>query len=468
MTKKRIVLGVFEAGSPQVGGTISWSHERSQNGDYRDIDYWIGMAKMLDDADFDFLFFAGGSFGYASRKGELSDVLVRAGMSFGIDGAYLIPALAVHTERLGFVVTTTTGADHPLHTVRKYSTLDHVTRGRIGWNIVTGASQNTMAAMLGHAAMVPHDERYRAADEYVDVAFKFWEGGNDDDVIVQDRATGVFADPAKVHPVAHDGTYYRSHGYHTLPPSPQRSPLLFQAGTSPAGRACAARNAECVFVQGSTVEKTAADIVDIRARAAQRGRDPEGIKVLAGVTIVVAETSAEATRLRREFDEMQTDELAAHYYAGNTGVDLLEYDLDRPFADQFVADGLAGQMGTSNIERFLRRPDGTAPTPREILDDLKGKGTRGFAITGDPVEVADAIEELLDATDLDGIMLEAVFNTASMADFIRLVQPELRRRGRLAPAPQGVTFRERMLGAGPFIDDRHHAAEFRRSVAVGG
>ncbi len=453
-----MILGVFEAGTQQIGGTTSWAHPRSQNGDFRDIEYWIDMAKMLDDAGFDLLFFAGGSFGYASLKGELSDVLVRAGMMFSLDGAYLIPALAAATERLGFVVTTTTGSDHPLHTVRKYSTLDHVTKGRIGWNIVTGASQNTMSKMLGQSEMVPHDKRYEAAAEYVEVALKFWEGGNDDDAVVLDREGGVFADPDKIHLVEHEGEYYRSRGYHTQPPSPQRSPVLFQAGTSEAGRAFAARHAEGVFIQGTTYEQTAASVADIRRRAAELGRDPHDIKLIVGVTIVTAATSEEAHRLRAEFEQLQTDELAAHYYSGNTGLNLMEFDPDLPLKQQLPDDGLAGQMGVSNIERFYSRPDGSAPTVREILDDLKGRGTRGFAITGDPVEVADELERMMDATDLDGFMLEAVFNTASMRDVIDLVLPELRRRGRLDPAPEGGTLRERLLGRGPHLAPEHPAS----------
>jgi FMN-dependent oxidoreductase (nitrilotriacetate monooxygenase family) len=456
-----MILGVFEAGTQQIGGTTSWAHPRSQNGDYRDIEYWIGMAKMLDEAGFDILFFAGGSFGYASLKGELSEVLVRAGMMFSLDGSYLIPALAAATKNLGFVVTTTTGSDHPLHTVRKYSTLDHVTKGRIGWNIVTGASQNTMSKMLGQSEMVPHDKRYEAAAEYVELALKFWEGGNDDDVVVLDRETGVFADPEKVHLIEHEGDFYRSYGYHNQPPSPQRSPVLFQAGTSAVGRAFAAEHAEAVFVQGTTYEQTASNVADIRRRAAENGRDPADLKLIVGVTIITAATSAEAHRLRREFEELQTDDLAAHYYSGNTGLNLLEFDFDRPLRDQLPDDGLAGQMGVSNIERFYSRPDGTSPTVREILDDLKGKGTRGFAITGDPVEVADELERMMDATDLDGFMLEAVFNTASMRDVIDLVLPELRRRGRLDPAPSGDTLRERLIGHGPHIAPEHYAAGLR-------
>jgi len=461
VTRKRIITGVFEAGTQQIGGTTSWAHPRSQNGDFRDVDYWVDMARMLEEGGVDFLFFAGGSFGYASHQGELSDTLVKAGMMFGIDGGYIIPAMAAATRRLGFVVTTSTGADHPLYTVRKYSALDHLSRGRIGWNIVTGASQNTMAKMLGHAEMVPHDKRYEAADEYVELAVKYWEGGNEDDVIVLDVENNVFADPAKIHKVVHEGRYYRSEGYNTAPPSPQRTPVLFQAGTSAAGRALAAKHAEAVFVQGTSYEQTAANVADIRRRAAENGRDPQDIKLIVGVTIIVAPTSEEAHRLRAEFEALQSDELAAHYYSGNTGVNLLDYDFDRPLREQLPDDGLALQMGVSNIERFFTRPDGTEPTVREILDDLKGKGTRGFAITGDPVEVVDELERMIEVTDLDGFMLEAVFNKASMEDFVELVMPELRRRGRLEPEPEGSTLRERLLGKGPHIAPEHYAASLR-------
>jgi long-chain alkane monooxygenase len=458
---KRIGLGVFEAGSPQIGGTVTWSHPRSRGTEFRNIHYWMEMAKLLDDADFDFLFFAGGSFGYSTFKGELSTALVRGGFNFGIDGAYIIPALAAVTEKLGFVVTSTTGADHPMHTVRKFATLDAVTNGRIGWNIVTGASQNVMSEVLGMTEMVPHAERYAAADEYVDLALEYWEGGNEDDVMPMDAETGVFADASKMHKIVHDGTYYRSTGYHTQPPTPQRTPLLFQAGTSDPGRALAARQAEGVFVQGTTHERTAEAVADIRAKAAANGRDPQSIKVFVGVTLITGKDDEEAAQRRREFEEMQDDEVTAHYYSGNTGVDLSALDPTKTLLEQDYGYEKAGQMGKSNIERFLGGNGRPAPTVREILDELRPRGTRGFAITGGPESAADQIEALIEATDLDGIMIEAVFDIASMQDFIEHVQPVLRARGRLDPAPTGETFRERMLGAGPHLADTHHAAAYR-------
>jgi len=454
---KRIGFGVFEVGGPQVGGTVSWNHPRSRGVEWRSLDHWVEMAKLLDDADFDFLFFAGGPFTYPAVNGELSPELVKHGIGAGIDATYFVPSMAAATRRLGFVLTSVTGADHPLFTVRKFQTLDALTGGRIGWNVVTGSSQDTHAAMMGHREMVAHDTRYEMAQEYVELALKYWEGSWEDGGLVLDAEKGVFADPAKLHKVVHEGEHYRSAGWTVSPPGPQGSPVLFQAGTSEAGREFAARYAECVFVQGTTIEHTARNVADIRARAAAHGRDPQALKLFVGVTTITAATSEEAHRQRAEFDALQTDEFAAAYYAGNTGVDLLSLDPDGTIDQVFAQEGSrAGQMGVSNIERFLG-PD--APTVRQILDQLKGRGTRGFPITGSGEEVATAIEDLIDATDLDGVMIEPVFDLASLEDVVEFVLPHLRARGRYG-APAGETLREQMQGT-RHLPSTHPGAAFR-------
>src|SRR4051794_38609371 len=426
---------------PQVGGTYSWAHPHSESIDFLDPQHWIRVAKILEDAGFDFLFFAGG-YGYPIIDGDLSDVAVAKGINFGgADPDYLIPVLAQHTERLGFVVTQSTGLDHPVQLARRFSTLDHLTGGRIGWNIVTGASQNAVAEVFGHDRMVPHDTRYDMAREYVELAARFWETAWDDDALVADAETGVFARRDGVHRVVYEGEHYRSRGYYSAPPSPQRTPVLFQAGTSPTGRAFAAGNAECVFVQGTPPARTAAAVADIRARAAEAGRDPRLIRLMAGLTVFVGETEEAALRLAAEFDAMQTDEIVASLYAGNTGIDLLALDPDRTLHQVLDAGGPVGQMGTSNIERFL---GDNAPTVREILDQLRGLGTRGFRIVGNGTQVADQIEQLAAETDLDGFLIEPVFAPSDLEDFGRLVMPILRERGRLRQGEPGNTLRARL------------------------
>lgn len=438
---KTLHFGVFEVMGPQVGGTYSWAHPRSEGLEYLDPQHWIRMARILEEAGFDFLFFAGG-YGYPLIDGDLPRVAVEKGINFsGADADYLIPILAQHTDRLGFVVTQSTGLDHPVQLARRFSTLDHLTRGRIGWNIVTGASQNAVADVFGHEQMVPHDVRYEMAAEYVELAARFWETAWDDDAFVGNADAGLFARRDGVHRVNFNGQHYRSRGYFGPRPSPQRTPVLFQAGTSPAGRAFAASNAECVFVQATTPARTAAVVADIRRLAVEAGRDPHSLTLMAGLTVFVGDTEADASRYEAEFDSMQTDEIVASLYAGNTGIDLLALDPGKTLHQVLDAGGPVGQMGTSNIQRFL---GDDAPTVREILDELRGRGTRGFRIVGDAVRVADRIEHLVDDTDLDGFLIEPVFEPNDLEDFGRLVMPLLRERGRLRDGHPGNTLRARL------------------------
>ncbi|RKR75032.1 NtaA/DmoA family FMN-dependent monooxygenase [Frondihabitans australicus] len=459
---KQIHLGVFEVAGTQVGGTRSWYHERSDSVRNTDLDMWIGMAKILDEAGFDFLFFADG-YGYPSKNGDLPEMAARGGINFGgIDPSLLIPTLARETKRLGFVVTSPTGIDHPLQTARRFATLDHLTGGRIGWNIVTGGSGNTVAELFGHTEMMKHDDRYGQADEYVDLALTFWEGCWEDDARVADKELEVFADRSKLHRIEFSGSHFRSSGYFTVPPSPQRTPVLFQAGTSARGREFASRNAEAVFVQYTTGPQTAANVADIRARATAQGRDPQSIVTMVGLSVTVAPTSAEAHRLRAEFDAMQNDEVVSVLYAGNTGIDLLALDPSRDLTQlrDSGSSSLVGQIAQSNIDRFLPTDGTPAPTVREILDDLKGKGTRGLQLVGDPIEVADALEAIMDETDLDGFLIEPLFGTADCEDFATLVVPELRRRGRMPASPATGTLRAQVTGGGAHLAADHPGRRF--------
>jgi FMN-dependent oxidoreductase (nitrilotriacetate monooxygenase family) len=439
-------FGVFEVYAPQVGGTYSWAHPENDAVGYLDPERWVRMAQVMDRTGFDFLFFADG-FGYPMIGGDISPASLSAAINFtGLDPSTLIPVLARETERLGFVVTSTTGMDHPLPLARRFSTLDHLTGGRIGWNVVTGSSQNAVAELFGHGQMVAHDTRYEMADEYVALARSYWEDSWEDDALIADAEAGVYIDPSRIHRTDYAGAHYRSRGYFGAPPSPQRTPVIFQAGTSAKGRALAAAHAEGVFIQGTTPAHTARNVADIRRLAAEAGRDPAGIRILAGLTAIVAETHDEAERLWDEFYAMQSDELVAALYAGNTGIDLLSLDPDGTLHQVLDAGGPVGQMGTSNIERFLGVDGRPAPTVRQILDDLRGRGTRGFRLVGDADEVAAGVEALADETGLDGFLLEPVFGTRDVEAFGELVLSRLKQRGRLLD-PAGPTLRERMREA---------------------
>ncbi|WP_460774948.1 NtaA/DmoA family FMN-dependent monooxygenase [Microbacterium sp. GXF7504] len=438
-------FGVFEVFSPEVGGTYSWSHPANDKIDFLDPDRWVRVAQVMDRTGYDFLFFAD-SFGYPMVDDDIAEMSVKRAINFpNLDPATIIPVLAYATERLGFVVTASTGIDHPAQLARKYASLDHVTRGRIGWNIVTGSSQNAVAAVFGQDGMTAHDDRYDIATEYVELARKFWEEGWDDDALRLDRETELAIDPDGIRAVRYDGRHYRTWGHFTVPPSAQRTPVLFQAGTSPKGKALAAAQAEGVFIQATTPEFTAKNAADIRRLAAEAGRDPEGIKIIAGVTVVVADTDAEAEALYAEFLAMQSDEMVASLYAGNTGINLLDLDPDGTIEQAFERGGPVGQLGTSNIDRFREGAGRPAPTVREILDELRGRGTRGFRLVGSPQTVADGLADLAERCDLDGYMLEPVFGLRDVQVFGEQVLPILRERG-LAAEPVGATLREHLSG----------------------
>ena len=438
-------FGVFEVFSPEVGGTYSWSHPANDKSDFLNPDRWVRVAQVMDRTGYDFLFFAD-SYGYPMVGDDIAEMSVLRAINFpNLDPATIIPVLAYATERLGFVVTASTGIDHPVQLARKYASLDHVTRGRIGWNIVTGSSQNAIAAVFGQDEMTAHDDRYDIATEYVELARKFWEEGWDDDALRLDRESELAIDPDGIRAVRYEGRHYRTRGHFTVPPSPQRTPVLFQAGTSPKGKALAAAQAEAVFIQATTPEFTAKNTADIRRLAVDAGRDPRDVKIMAGVTVVIADTDAEAEALHGEFLAMQSDEMVASLYAGNTGINLLELDPDGTIEQAFERGGPVGQLGTSNIDRFREGAGRPAPTVRQILDELRGRGTRGFRVIGAPETVADGLAQLAERCDLDGFMIEPVFGLLDVERFGERVLPILRERG-LAAEPVGTTLREHLTG----------------------
>lgn len=440
-----LILGVFQYFFPNGMSGQSWRHPDNRAVDYLDLDHWLRLARQFEDAKLDFLFLAD-SYGYPTIDGAIPDVALRDAMNLpGADPSIIVSALAAATTHLGFAVTAATAFEPPVANARRFSTLDHFTRGRIGWNVVTGSSQVAASALFG-IPVTPHDERYDMADDYLDLSLKLWEGVWDDDAVRADKSAGVYVEPAGVHPIRHDGPYYRAEGIHMVEPSPQRTPVLFQAGSSGRGREFAARNAECVFLQGTTRAAIAAAVRDVRERAAGYGRDPGSIKFLVGMTVLTAPTRAQARAKADEMHAMSSPEGAAAVYAGNTGINLLALDQDRPLS-QIQA---SGEQGQSNIDRFREAGAAGAPAPlvRDILEEIRRRGLRGGLIVGDPTEVADQIQSFVDETGVDGFLIEPHLTPGTYDDFIGLVLPVLRERGLARTEYAGATLRESLFGVG--------------------
>src|SRR6201991_449962 len=255
-----------------------WRHPDDRAADYRKLSYWTDLAQLLERGRFDGLFIADG-LGIYDVHGGSRDSTVRNATQVPVnDPAMLVSAMAAVTEGLGFGLTASISFEHPYPFARRMSTLDHLTDGRVGWNVVTSYLKSG-AENLGESDQLNHDNRYDVADEYLEVVYKLWEGSWEDDAVLRDRESGVFADAAKVHRIKHDGAYFQLDAIHLCEPSPQRTPLLYQAGTSPRGRLFAGRHAECVFMSGPSAKVIGPRVAAIRQAAVGAGRAPDDIVI---------------------------------------------------------------------------------------------------------------------------------------------------------------------------------------------
>lgn len=448
-----------------VGHTAAglWRHPDSEAHRYRELGHWIETAQILERGRFDALFIADALGPLDVYKGRVDEALLDGIQTPTDDPLLLISALAATTKQLGFAVTVSSTYERPYQFARKMTTLDHLSDGRIGWNVVTSALDSA-ARNLGLDQQIPHDQRYAIADEFMEVVYRLWEGSWEDDAVVRDVAAGVFADPAKVHPIEHDGAHFRVPGIALSEPSLQRTPVIYQAGTSPAGKAFSARHAEGVFLSTYAPEMARGLVDDVRARAAAAGRDPASLKFFSIATIVVAETDTEAQAKYDVLRSFASVEGSLARYSALMHIDLSQLDLDLPL-EYAETDGIRGM-----VEVFTRMDPTRTWTPRAIAEFV-GVGGGGPVIVGTPATVADELERWIDVAGIDGFNIADPIPPAGIRDVVDLVVPELQRRGRVwADYPDdGGTLRERFHGSGQErVRDDHPAARFRRGRAFSG
>jgi FMN-dependent oxidoreductase (nitrilotriacetate monooxygenase family) len=452
--KKPIRFNAFQMNTVGHQSPGLWTHPRDTSHRYKTAAHWVELAQLLEQGGFDALFLADVLGVYDVYAGNADAALRHAVQAPLNDPLALVPLLAHATARLGFGVTAALTYEHPYTFARRMSTLDHLSGGRVGWNIVTGYLDSA-ARNLGLSRQLGHDARYDLADEYMDVVYKLWEKSWDDDAVLADKVSGVYADPARVHPIRHEGPYYTVPGIHLCEPSPQRTPFLYQAGTSPRGLAFAARHAEATFVCGPSRKVVKRYIDQTRAALAAAGRDPQALLVYAQALIVTAPTSREAHEKYEEYLAHVDVEAALALLSGWTGVDFSTMPLD---ADIAWVDTEAGRTALASLTSS--DPDKTW-TVREAARFL-GLGGRGPVIVGDPAEVADQLEGWMDDTGADGFNLAFAVAHESMRDVVELVVPELRRRGRYRTDFEAGTLRRQLLGAG----DRLAADHAGRRISI--
>ena len=456
----RIILNAFEMTcvSHQAAGT--WRHPDSQAWKYKDLDYWVELAKLLERGYFDSVFIADVVGVYDIYRGSVETSLLDADQVPVNDPFFQVPAMAAVTKHLGFGVTSALTYEQPYALARKFSTLDHLTKGRVAWNVVT-SYLNSAAVNLGLKQQISHDERYDIADEFLDVTYKLWEGSWDEDAVLRDRERGIFTDPSKVHPIGHKGKYYDVPGIHLSEPSPQRTPVIFQAGASSRGRAFAAKHAEGVFISPATAEQAREVSDDIRNRAVAAGRSRDSVKVFTLLTVITGESDEAAQAKYRDYLSYANGEGMLSFYGGWTGIDFSEYDPDQPL------EAIDNDSIRSVLELLATADPDRKWTPRDIIKH-RSIGGLGPVLVGGPKTVADEMERWVDVGGIDGFNLAYAITPGTFEDLVEFIVPELQRRGRVRTAYEGDTLRENLLdGTSSYAADDHPAARYRGAFKTG-
>ena len=427
-----------------------WRHPRDTSGNYNQLEHWTSIAKTLESGLFDGMFLAD-VFGVYDVYGASADAALRGAVQLPINDPFvLIPAMAAVTHHLCFGVTGNTGYELPLAFARRMSTLDHLTEGRVAWNIVTGYL-NSAAKGRGAAQIEGHDDRYAIAEEFTEIVYKLWETSWSDDAVRRDKAAGMFTDPSEVKKTVHNGVVFHLEAMALSEPSPQRTPVLFQAGASPRGRDFAARHAECVFIAGPSPQVIAPWVADIRARARTMGRNPADILIFAEITVVPAATTVEAQAKLADYQSYIDPDGALSMVGGWTGVNFAELDWDAPI--QYVENNAL----RSHLEAITTADPDKVWTKRSLAE-YAGIGGIAPVIAGDANTCADALIDFMEATDVDGFNLAYAVWPESFEDFISFVVPELQARGRYRTAYAPGTMRDKLWEQGPRLAPPHPAA----------
>ncbi|GIJ47848.1 N5,N10-methylene tetrahydromethanopterin reductase [Virgisporangium aliadipatigenens] len=446
---KRLILNLFEMNCVSHITHGLWRLPDNNRERFNDIEYWTELAQLLEEGGFDAVFLADVVGTYDTFRGSAATA-IRQGLQIpNNDPASVVPAMAAVTKHLGFGITFSTTYEPPFAWARRISTLDHLTKGRVGWNIVTSYLPNA-ARNFGHEGEVDHDTRFAIADEYLDVLYKLWEGSWDDDAVVADREGNVFADPGKIRPIHHNGKWFSVEGPHLPSPSRQRTPVLFTATASAAGTAFAGKHAEVVFTGGPTVDGLQRTIAGIREAAVAAGREADDVRFITMAGVVVAPTEAEARAKLARYQEFAN----AEGYLAHASLPWDPTALPPSALLKDVANG-SGRVG-----RF--RTFDPEQTVGEFLAGFGDLSRQPLLAVGDPEQVADEIERWLDEVGIDGINLLQYHSHDTARDFIELVVPVLRARGRLRTEyDERETLRERIFGAGDRLPERHFGARYR-------
>lgn len=425
-SKRQMNLNVFlmNAGHHEA----AWRHPETEPHHITDIRYFQRLAQIAEEAKFDSLFLA---------DGLAISQNIKHGAFVGLEPFTLLSALAAVTDHIGLIGTVSTTYNEPFHVARKFASLDHISKGRAGWNIVTSGSEFE-AKNFSRDSHLEHSKRYERAKEFLQVTTGLWDSWEDEAIVIN-RSTGAFADNDKVREINHVGDTFKVRGPLNIPRSPQGYPVLVQAGSSEDGKEFAAEYAEAIFTAQQTLAEAQQFYSDVKGRLAKYGRRPEQLKILPGICAVIGQTESEAKEKELELNELTVPEYGLNQLSNMLKVDLFSYPLDGPLPELPSLDEINGNKSRFQLVADLAKRDKL--TIRQLIHRLAGgRGHRTFA--GTAIQVADQLEEWFTNEASDGFNVMPPYLPGGLEEFAQQVVPELQRRGLFRTEYSGRTLRE--------------------------
>ncbi|MCC8430326.1 LLM class flavin-dependent oxidoreductase [Reyranella aquatilis] len=448
MTQKKLRLGAFMR--PVSIHTAAWRYPGGTPDANFNLKALVQYAQTLERGKFDAFFMAD----HLAVLNMPMDALKRSATVTSFDPLTLLPALAMATKHLGLIATASSTFEPAYTIARRFASLDHISEGRAGWNLVTTSNPDA-ALNFGLDDQMPHAERYARAREFFDVVTGLWDSWADD-AFIRDVENGIYFDPARLHVLDHKGKYLKVRGPLNIARPVQGWPVIVQAGASDAGRQLAAETAEMVFAAGGPIADARAFYADVKGRAAKVGRNPDHIKILPGAFVVVGDSLDEAKEKRARLDGLVNYDSSIAAVSMALGVDARKFDPDKPLPDD-IPETEASKSGRDRVIQLGKRENLTV---RQIAGRLGGYG--GLGMLGTPAMIADQMEEWLVTEACDGFNVMFPYLPGGLDDFVDKVVPELQRRGLFRTEYEGTTLRENLGLPRPenrFFAEKARAAE---------
>ena len=429
MSKMRLGAFIIAAGHHRA----AWRHVQTHDATETNVQHFIEIAKVAERGLFDMLFLADSTAPWGPYQLELQS---RTNVACTFEPLTLLSALAMVTEKIGLVATSTSTFDEPYLVARKFASLDVISRGRAGWNLVTSTNERE-AYNFGRTAHVAHADRYDRASEFADVVLGLWDSW-DEDAFLRDRESGQYFDPEKMHYLHHKGKHFSVKGPLNVVRSPQGRPILVQAGSSEPGRQLSARTADVVFTVQQHLDKAQEFSEDVKRRGAAFGRDPNSILIMPGLVPVVGSTLVEANRKLEQLNDLISSELGVAELSTIVGLDLSKFPIDGPLPD---IPGTSQSQGRQKVTVELARRENL--TIRQLYKKVVALRAH-LTVAGTPEKIADTMEEWFRAKGADGFNIMPTMLPSGLTDFVDQVVPILQRRGLFRTSYEGSTLRENL------------------------